>query len=99
MRDAALVTALHASHCGRAVTMDDTERTEFIGAVVQLTRAIEQILKLTERLRGMSPIENDGFSAQELVDARAQVALWRQQVDALTTRVASLTVQPPDRPQ
>jgi len=79
--------------------MDDTERAEFIGAIVQLTRAIEQILKLTERLLGMSPTEKVGFSAQEVVDARAQVLLWRQQVDALTIRVASLTVQPPDRPQ
>jgi len=43
--------------------------------------------------------EARGFSAQELVEARAQVALWRQQVDALTVHVASLTVKPPDGPQ
>ena len=79
--------------------MDDVERAEFIGAIVQLTRAVQQVLGLTERLLGMSPSENAGFSAQELVDARAQVALWRQQVDALTVHVASLPVKPPDLPQ
>ena len=78
--------------------VDDNERAEFIGAVVQLTRAIQQILGLTERLLGMSG-EPGAFSAQDVTEARAQVALWRQQVDALTVHVASLTVQPPDQPQ
>jgi len=78
--------------------MDDAERAEFIGAIVQLTRAIQQVLALTERLLGMSG-DTRAFSAPELTDARAQVALWRQQVDALTVHVASLTVQPPARSQ
>ncbi len=77
--------------------MDDRVRAELIGAVVQLTTAIEQILALTERLLGMSG-DARGFSAQELTDARAQLALSRQQVDALTLHVA-LTLPPPDRPQ
>ena len=63
-----------------------------------LTRAIQQILGLTERLLGMSG-EPSAFSAQDVTEARAQVALWRQQVDALTMHVAGLTMQPPDRPQ
>jgi len=77
--------------------MDDTERAELIAAVVQLTTAIEQILALTERLLGMRPPV--GLSAQELTDARAQAVLWREQLDVLKVRVASLTVPPPDRPQ
>ena len=77
--------------------MDDAERAEFIGAIVQLTRAIQQILGLTERRLGMSE-DTRGFSAQELVDARAQATLWRQQVDALTIHVATLTVPPRSRP-
>ncbi len=77
--------------------MDDRLRAELIGAVVQLATAIEQILALTERLLGMRvPV---GLSAQELTDARSQAALWREQLDLLKVRVASLTVPPPDRPQ
>jgi hypothetical protein len=77
--------------------MDDAERAELIAAVVQLTTAIEQILVLTERLLGMRPPV--GLSAQEIDEARSQAVLWREQLDLPKARVASLTVQPPDRPQ
>ena len=73
--------------------MDDRVRAELIGAVVQLTTAIEQILALTERLLGMRP--PIGLSAQEIADARSQTVLWREQL-ALPR---GLTVQPPARPQ
>ena len=64
--------------------MDDRVRAELIGAVVQLTTAIEQILALTERLLGRRP--PIGLSAQEITDARSQAVLWREQLDLLKVR-------------
>ena len=78
--------------------MHHIERTELIAALVQLTRGSEQVLSLAERLLGI-PGTPVGLSASELANARSQIALWRKQFDVLRNRVASLTIQPPNRPQ
>ena len=78
--------------------MDEPERVELIAAVVTLTTAVAEILALTERLLGAHEATITP-SPSELADAREQVGLWREQLDLLKVRVASLTVEPPERPQ
>jgi len=78
--------------------MDAAERAELIAARVTVATASEQLLTLTETVLGVSgePVE---LSPQELTDARSQAADWREQLEVLRVRIASLTVEPPDRPQ
>jgi hypothetical protein len=52
--------------------MDDPERAEFIGAIVQLARPFNRIWG-SPRDCSACPTTRVGFSAQELIDARAQV--------------------------
>jgi len=70
---------------------------EFIGAVVQLSLAIEQMHSLTERLLGAHEARMT-LSVSELADSREQVELWREQIELLRVRVTSFTVPPPNRP-
>jgi hypothetical protein len=78
--------------------MDSTERSELIAALHQVTTFAEGLLRQTEQL--LSVLEADERpSPHELAEVRANVNLWREQVAILKQRLASLTVEPPTRPQ
>jgi hypothetical protein len=78
--------------------MDSTERAELIAVLHQVTTFAEGLLRQTEQL--LSALEADAKpSPHELAEVRANANLWREQVEILRKRLASLTVEPPSRPQ
>ena len=82
----------------RPLNLNDEERAEFVGAVVQLTRAIQQVLALTERLLGMSGgrawVLRAGTGRRFAPKSLCGGSKWMR-----SPYVASLTVKRPDRAQ
>ena len=76
----------------------DDGRGELIAALHQVTGFAEGLLNLTEKLQlalesGVPMSDEDGARL------RAGISNWRAQMDTFKQRLASLTIQPPDRVQ
>jgi len=78
--------------------MDDSDRAELIAALHRVTEFAEGLLRQTELL--LSAWESNlRPSTAQLKEIRTNVELWREQALILRTRLASMTLEPPSRPQ
>jgi hypothetical protein len=81
------------------VTRDETERAELIAALHQSVAFGEGMLELNERLLdALSPGDNPP-DAEAIEYMRAGPRRWQEQMTMLRQRLASVTIDPPNRPQ
>ena len=79
--------------------MDDTERAELIAALHQSVTFGEGMLELNERLLDALTSDANRPDADEIEYLRSGLRRWQEQMTKLRQRLASLTIEPPDRPQ
>lgn len=80
-----------------AATKDD-ERAELIAALHQSAGMIGKLLDLTDRL--IEALETHERPSAEEIDAlRVQARNWREQLDRVRQRLASVMIEPPNRVQ
>jgi hypothetical protein len=77
------------------VSVTDEERPELIAA---LSRTAEMVGLLLDVLL-VSYVAGQQPSAGDVERPTEHSALWRQQLEKLRSRLASLTIEPPTRPQ
>jgi hypothetical protein len=80
------------------VSFSDEERADWIGALIKTAEMVEILLNQLDLLllayEAGRPLTD--AEAQKLKDASA---LWRQQLEKLRHRLASVTIEPPSRVQ
>jgi hypothetical protein len=79
-----------------AVSVEADERAELIGAVSQLAEMVTRLLDLFDTLVRAYEAGQQPTSADV---ARLREGLWREQLDRLRQRLASVTIEPPTRVQ
>jgi len=79
--------------------MDDTERAELIAALHQSAAFGEGMLELNERLLDALTSNADRADGEEIEYLRAALGRWQEQMTTLRQRLASMTIEPPNRPQ
>jgi hypothetical protein len=81
-----------------AVGFTDGERAELIGALSNTSEMVGLLLDALDVLL-VSSVAGQQPSADDIERLTEHSALWRQQLEKLRSRLASLTIEPPTRPQ
>jgi hypothetical protein len=78
------------------VTFSADDRAELIGAVTRTADMVGALLDVTDRIVAAF---DDGrqLTAGDLERLREHAALWREQLERLRQRLASVTIEPPTR--
>jgi ubiquinone biosynthesis protein UbiJ len=80
------------------VSFSDEERAELIGALTNAVLVADGLLEacrhLTKALEWKAPPTD-----QQIAEASQHLDRWREDVDKLKQRLASLTIEPPTREQ
>jgi len=80
------------------MTFDESERAELIAALTHTAGMVEGLLTLAERL--LAALKADARpSEHEFRELELHADTWRRQLGILRRRLATLTVEPPERPQ
>ena len=80
------------------MTFTDEERAELIAALSRTAEMVGLLLDAPDVLL-VSYIAGQQPSAGDVERLTEHSALWRQQLEKLRSRLASLTIEPPTRPQ
>ena len=81
-----------------AVNFSDEERAELIAALSRTAEMVGLLLDALDVLL-VSYVAGQQPSAGDVERLTEHSALWRQQLGKLRSRLASLTIEPPTRPQ
>ena len=80
------------------MSFSDEERAELIAALSRTAEMVGLLLDALDVLLASS-VAGQQPSTGDLERLTEHSALWRQQLEKLRSRLASLTIEPPTRPQ